>query len=284
MFALLLVCLAEGMSGIQSEESLAKTVWNKVEGNPIFTRLNAVEDVVRDLEAKIKVMEKGLLESRSLQAELKSECEELNRLIYGGSNAVIGKEDEDRINHHDRNNSSYLNNNIMPNAQTLGRILDSNGAEVLKDSAHTPSSSEKRISRSVAGNVAFSAFLSHSIDHIALGQVIKCDRTVLNDGNAYNTATGMFTVPITGVYLLSMSVDSYAETHVTLMVNSARVADLICDATPQRTHMELMSSNTIVIQLYQGQSVWMEVTTVDNAQIIGNENWRYTTFSGLLMY
>ncbi|KAH3777202.1 hypothetical protein DPMN_178640 [Dreissena polymorpha] len=205
------------MSGIQTVDSLAKNAWNKADEKPIFTRLYAVEEVVRDLDTKIKVMEKSLL-------------------------------------------------------------------EVLKDSAYTPSSSEKRTARSVAGNVAFSAYLSRSIDHIGLGQVIKLDRTVLNDGNAYNIATGIFTVPITGVYLLSMSVDSYAETHVTLMVNSARVADLISDATPQRHDMEIMSSNTIIIRLYQGQSVWMEVTKGDDPQIIGNENWRYTTFSGLLMY
>ena len=47
--------------------------------------------------------------------------------------------------------------------------------------------------------VAFSTYLDHEIYNMGQGHHIICNQVLLNDGNHYNSFTGIFTVPQTGV-------------------------------------------------------------------------------------
>jgi len=55
-------------------------------------------------------------------------------------------------------------------------------------------------------NVAFSALLDHHID-VGNGAIIKYNFFLTNEGNWYNHYTGMFTVPVTGVYLFTFTLN-----------------------------------------------------------------------------
>jgi len=56
----------------------------------------------------------------------------------------------------------------------------------------------------------------------------------------------------------SFSIDSYSETHIKLVTDGANTADVVSDPQPTRSNTEVMASNTIVIRLRQGQSVWLD--------------------------
>ena len=92
-------------------------------------------------------------------------------------------------------------------------------SRMLKDSNHQPQNDvtdmnhdhlknqHDRMKRHAnTSHIAFSAFLGHNILHAAPGHTIRCDQMILNDGNGYNSHTGIFTVRVTGVYLFTFSI------------------------------------------------------------------------------
>ena len=137
-----------------------------------------------------------------------------------------------------------------------------------------------------AEGVAFSAYLDHQIQHMGAGHHIICNQVLLNDGNHYNTFTGIFTVPQTGVYLLTFNFgvkttnDDWTE--VRLVVNNREIVDAAVQMTGSVSHREA-SGNTAIIQLTQGESVWLENRQTDS-EISSGAAWRFTTFSGVLLY
>ena len=118
------------------------------------------------------------------------------------------------------------------------------------------------------------------------GHHIICNQVLLNDGNHYNYLTGIFTVPQTGVYLLTFSFgvrttnDDWTE--VRLVVNNREIVDAAVQMTGSVSHREA-SGNTAIIQLTQGESVWLENMQPDS-EISSGAAWRFTTFSGVLLY
>ena len=56
--------------------------------------------------------------------------------------------------------------------------------------------------------VAFSTYLSNNLNNLDVGHVIKLDESILNHGNGYNRTSGIFTVPTSGVYLLTYIIDN----------------------------------------------------------------------------
>ena len=136
----------------------------------------------------------------------------------------------------------------------------------------------------VTEGVAFSAYLDHSIYQMGIGHHIICNQALLNDGNHYNTFTGTFTVPQTGVYLLTFNfgIEHINEViTVRLVVNNRPIVDAIVQVTG--THQRISSGNTAIIKLNHGESVWLE-NAVSNGEVISGYTYKWTTFSGLLLY
>ncbi|CAG2192588.1 unnamed protein product [Mytilus edulis] len=76
---------------------------------------------------------------------------------------------------------------------------------------------------------AFAAYFNkdaYGYISLARGQILIFDRVQLNVGGGYNTGTGYFTVPRTGLYLVSCKLRSQANRHlhVFLMKNHNKVA------------------------------------------------------------
>ena len=142
---------------------------------------------------------------------------------------------------------------------------------------------ETRTKRQITGGIAFSAYLSHDILHLALGHTIKCDQIIINDGNAYSQYTGVFTVPVTGVYLLTFNFDVW-NVHrfewIKLVVNNRNIVDATADGFKGSN----MSGNTAILKLTQGENVWLESYYSADGEVLSATYGKLTTFSGVLLY
>ena len=136
----------------------------------------------------------------------------------------------------------------------------------------------------VAGGIAFSAYLGRIIYHVMTGNIVKCDQILLNDGNAYNGHTGIFTVPETGVYLLTFTIATSALDHwivVAMKVDGRVIVEAGLD-TKYTGHIG-MGSNIAIVKLNYGESVWLEVTDCNDGNLFGDPR-RESTFSGVFLY
>ena len=134
------------------------------------------------------------------------------------------------------------------------------------------------------GGIAFSAYLDHEALHLGIGHTIKCNQVLLNEGNHYNTFTGIFTVPHTGIYLLTFNIGGEHIndlTQVRLMVNNRAIVDAAVQVLG--SFQRVSSGNTAIIKLNIGESVWLESELKDSEAISGSR-YRWTTFSGVLLY
>lgn len=130
--------------------------------------------------------------------------------------------------------------------------------------------------------VAFTAYLSHRIDHMGVGHRIVYDEVITNEGAGYNVYTGIFTAPLTGLYLFTYSANShYVRSMLELVVDGHNVVDIIIDPVSNR---ETMSSNTAIIRVTKGQSVGVQEYYISDGSIFSDNIGRYCTFSGVLLY
>ena len=135
------------------------------------------------------------------------------------------------------------------------------------------------------GGVAFSAYLSHDVFNMGIGHTVKCDKVLLNEGNSYSPFTGTFTVPKTGVYLLTFSIDAYYNgdtTDVKLVVNNMNIVD--ARARVIGVNHDVMGGNTAIVRLTQGESVWLEIYHTNNVELVSPPDFRWTTFSGVFLF
>ena len=135
-------------------------------------------------------------------------------------------------------------------------------------------------------HIAFSAYLGHSILHAAAGHTIRCDQVILNEGNGYNSRTGIFTARVTGVYLFTFNIAIYDKerwTWVKLVVDSRNIVDAVAGAVHVYS-AHTMSGNTAIVQVNENESVWLEAYTGGDGELISDSNNQLTTFSGVLLY
>ena len=139
--------------------------------------------------------------------------------------------------------------------------------------------------RRAAVNVAFSAYLSHSINHLT-NVPIRFDRVLLNDGGHYNPATGAFTAPLSGVYMFTFTFDTKASTFVRLSIDGVNQVDGVSNRHPNAAgnSIENTGGNTCIVHVNHGQAVLVEVYEISDTVINSSERFRLTTFSGFLLY
>ncbi|XP_053372659.1 uncharacterized protein LOC128546289 [Mercenaria mercenaria] len=88
--------------------------------------------------------------------------------------------------------------------------------------------------QTVGGGIAFTAFLDHDGDYGA-GQTIAFNKIITNDGNGYNTRTGVFTCPEEGMYLFTFFVgersvkDGVTQIWADLVINSNNIIDAFAE-------------------------------------------------------
>jgi len=142
----------------------------------------------------------------------------------------------------------------------------------------------QRSQRTIQNNhIAFTAYLDHQSVHMGIGQIIVFNQVLINDGNAYNSLTGIFTAPVTGTYFFTFTI------HVWDLINAKLVKDghdlvAIVATSPHDILKGEQSSNSVVVQLNVGQSVWAQSYFNADVTVDGYEDFRVVTFSGFLLY
>ena len=119
--------------------------------------------------------------------------------------------------------------------------------------------------------------MSQAVEHIASGYILKCDQ-VLNEGRAYNGHTGVLTVPVTGIYQQL----PHWKFDIRLVVNNRNLVDAV--AWPNHATHDVMAENTAIVFLTTGESVWLEVYLTTDGEVRSYSNYRFTTFSGVLLF
>lgn len=74
---------------------------------------------------------------------------------------------------------------------------------------------------SLDSEVGFSAKLSHELHDLSTFSVIKYDYVIFNAGNGYDPNTGIFTVPVEGMYMFTYFVEALGKLILHSFYNSS---------------------------------------------------------------
>ncbi|XP_053399483.1 complement C1q tumor necrosis factor-related protein 3-like [Mercenaria mercenaria] len=171
---------------------------------------------------------------------------------------------------------SNLMRRMKPRAGTLATA-----PEVTKDEGQQTTFEVNRIRR--ADNevpVAFTAGLTHSVLHAGAHQNIVFDHVETNKGNGYSPHHGVFTAPVSGLYVFYTSILAYNDREVwcQMVVNGVNKASVYARGTDNRHDQ---GSQVIIIQLQQGDDISVQNVAADDA--IYGDGTIYSTFSGFLL-
>jgi hypothetical protein len=138
--------------------------------------------------------------------------------------------------------------------------------------------------RVIHAQVAFSVYLSHLQEHLGTHQTVKFDKIITNDGNAYNSVTGIFTVPVTGTYVFIFYLNSStSNVEFSLMADNSLIASGTSRPFEFNQSKDVQGGGTVVVRLNQGVSVWIENAKADSI-VYSHYRYRWVTFSGFLLY
>ncbi|XP_045206985.2 uncharacterized protein LOC123559250 [Mercenaria mercenaria] len=220
-----------------------------------------LQNRVEYLETKVKTMEAKLVEQKETIADLQNEI----RGIHDIAEAIFEMKTE----------------NIIENSTKVER------SSSIRRQYHGITENGRRVRRAAAvGNVAFSAYLTNTNSHTVIGQAIKFDQVLLNNGSGYNAYTGAFTAPVTGVYLFSFHFDTRKLTFIRLVVNGVNQVDAVANphTNAQSRQSQSMGGNTAIVHVKHGQAVLVEAYEIPDAETASSDTFRLCTFSGVLLY
>ena len=264
-------------------------------------KLDSQENAVKELKVSVQVQEKQMRILKKQNVILKNALIKLDPHTKEFANA---KEFNNFLNNvrFETDNKTELNlpkqesdivekTNIPDNKDSRkgfsqDQVIDNiHGDKWTKAVSNKIPSRDRRAALYNRTGIAFSAYLSHEVNHMAIGHTIKCDKVLVNDGNAYSPYTGAFTVPETVIYFLTFHIDAWSpndETIVKLVVNNRNIVD--ADAEPKGVTGHKASGNSAIIRLNSGEKVWLEIYAINNVQLSSTETYRFTTFSGFMLY
>lgn len=130
--------------------------------------------------------------------------------------------------------------------------------------------------------MAFTAILDFPVVSIRPGHHIKFGNVVLNKGGAYNPSTGVFTAPVTGLYLFAATVLHRPEekSFDAAIVHGVGYNDKKVAILHGAEKMWDEGSQTVIIQVNKGEQVWIRNDNTYNSLITGIG---YSSFAGYLL-
>ncbi|XP_077997807.1 uncharacterized protein LOC144450919 [Glandiceps talaboti] len=129
--------------------------------------------------------------------------------------------------------------------------------------------------------VAFSVAKTTYIGRVSSNTVIVYDKVYSNDGNGYNTSTGKFTCPVSGMYYFMISAlrDNSNHLLVCLIKNTTTLPCIYVHNSGGRQHGA--ASNSVIIDVDQGDEIWVRLS--NGHAVLSNSN-EFITFTGYLLY
>ncbi|XP_071180112.1 complement C1q-like protein 2 [Mytilus edulis] len=132
--------------------------------------------------------------------------------------------------------------------------------------------------------VAFYAKLSASVHGLSPHQTIIFDALVTTTQTSiYDTTTGIFTAPVSGMYVISWTanVDHQESQATELMINGRSKAWNFADTAGSEDRDYGSASQTVVLQVNKGENVWVRTGTNGKGDVSGHD---YSTFSAFLLF
>lgn len=136
------------------------------------------------------------------------------------------------------------------------------------------------------GPVGFSAAVKSPLAHLQQGDGVVFETVITNIGNCYHNDSGIFDVPLHGIYIFSCSIlDKTASTtlgkvkaHAEIVQNNATLARAFAHA--EDTYND-QGAQTIIVEANAGDKIWIRIIHTDDLGLGGN---LYTTFSGYMLW
>ena len=257
----------------------------------LMSRMAFLEDTVQQQTTKITSLEKGQQILNDQIIVLKRDNDVLlKRLLECKTDCNTNViKNETRSKEHENSKTDFVLRLGNQN-KTTHTIVDKHRS-IIKNIPLTNLATNATKSRignrraTAAGNIAFSAFLDHDT---AIGNagVVKYNVLLSNDGNGYNTFTGVFTVPVTGVYFFTFTLNINNKFASARLVKdgqtlAATVAESIDSGS---SHRHESSSNTVIVHATAGQSVWVESFYYGSSTLWSGSSYPVNTFSGFLLF
>ncbi|XP_060579762.1 collagen alpha-2(VIII) chain-like [Ruditapes philippinarum] len=255
----------------------------ETEGNDCRTLAKDVADLSKEMRQQsikmddmVTIIAKQSKDIRELKYKI-SIIEEDNERLRSLFNEENGTD-----NATEQNNSLTNNESNVPVGDVDDFHIKSRGVENKDGKKYSMS---QRIRKSSTGFVAFTAYLDHYTQGLNPGMTIKCNRIITNHGNGYNTFTGIFTAPVSGIYFITYTIESnHKKTNVRLMKDGVNIVDAVVHAdSDSLVFTQTMSTNSAVVDVTAGQSLWLETTYDHDAELFSLEDFRLVTFTGFLL-
>lgn len=110
---------------------------------------------------------------------------------------------------------------------------------------------------------------------------IRFSRILLNEGNHYNASSGKFVCAIPGVYYFTYDI-TLANKHLAIgLVHNGQYKIKTFDAN---TGNNDVASGSTVLQLKQGDQVWLQIFYSEQNGLFFDPFWTDSTFTGFLIY
>ncbi|OWF37363.1 complement C1q tumor necrosis factor-related protein 3-like [Mizuhopecten yessoensis] len=136
-----------------------------------------------------------------------------------------------------------------------------------------------RVGSSQNTGIGFHAILDHIVENPGLGQLIAFHSVITNLGNAYSPNSGIFRCTQTGLYVFTSTL-SFA-THEKVDVQIQRNGNMISKVTCGSDDHWSSCTGTAVVQLAQGDEVWVAMTKKHQAG--SHMEPSFSSFSGFLL-
>lgn len=132
-------------------------------------------------------------------------------------------------------------------------------------------------------NIGFSAGVR---THVILkpNEIVKFNVIKSNEGNAYNPATGIFLVPISGTYMLTSTILTKVGSALEICLKVNHQGYIMC-VYPVAVNGHNSATNSVVLKLKKGDHVVMTKNGSFGRKpfyVHGNSSW--STFSGFLIH
>ena len=134
---------------------------------------------------------------------------------------------------------------------------------------------------------AFRATSTQTIGYSTSGGTIIWNHTLFNVGNGYNTTTGVFTAPVSGVYGFSWNyyTDSGDQTMADLIINGGSTSYGRTESRFDAGNNTLIASGLVMIELNKDD--YVKIINTENgggtAELIGSSTEFYNYFNGFLI-